>query len=63
MSLPMMNIINGEKHAGNDLSFQEFIVIPTGFKTFREALRCGAEIYKPYRQDLRLKSARQEDSA
>jgi enolase len=45
LPLPMMNIINGGKHAGNNLSFQEFMVIPAGFKTFHEALRCGAEVY------------------
>jgi enolase len=45
LPLPMMNIINGGKHAGNNLSFQEFMVIPAGFKTFHDALRCGSEIY------------------
>jgi enolase len=50
--LPLMNIINGGKHAGNDLSFQEFMVIPAGFRTFKDALRCGSEIYHALR--LRL---------
>jgi len=39
LPLPLMNIINGGKHAGNDLSFQEFMVIPDGFRTFKDALR------------------------
>src|SRR5207253_6682652 len=41
LPLPLMNIINGGKHAGNDLSFQEFMVIPAGFRAFKDALRCG----------------------
>ena len=45
LPVPLMNIINGGKHAGNDLSFQEFMVIPAGFRTYKDALRCGSEIY------------------
>ncbi len=45
LPLPMMNILNGGKHAGNDLSFQEFMILPAGFPSLREALRCGSEIY------------------
>src|SRR5207302_7189175 len=45
LPLPLMNIINGGKHAGNDLSFQEFMVIPSGFRAFKDALRCGVEVY------------------
>ena len=55
LPLPMMNIINGGEHAGNDLSFQEFMVIPAGFKTFREALRCGSEVYHALRARLESK--------
>jgi enolase len=55
LPLPMMNIINGGKHAGNDLSFQEFMVIPAGFKTFREALRCGSEVYHALKVRLESK--------
>jgi len=51
----MMNIINGGKHAGNDLSFQEFMIMPAGFKTFREALRCGSEVYHALRARLESK--------
>src|SRR3989475_8688827 len=53
--LPLMNIINGGKHAGNDLSFQEFMVIPAGFRTLKEALRCAAEIYHALRLRLEAK--------
>ena len=45
LPVPMMNVINGGAHANNSLDLQEFMVIPHGFKTFREALRCGAEIF------------------
>ena len=55
LPLPMMNIINGGKHAGNDLSFQEFMVIPAGFKTFREAVRCGSEVYHSLKDRLESK--------
>jgi len=55
LPLPMMNIINGGKHAGNDLSFQEFMVIPAGFKTFHEALRCGSEVHHALKARLEAK--------
>jgi len=42
---PMMNIINGGKHAGNNLSIQEFMIVPGGADTFSEALRMGVETY------------------
>jgi enolase len=45
MPVPMLNIVNGGKHAGNDLSFQEFMIMPLGFRRFAEALRCGSEVY------------------
>ncbi len=45
MPVPMMNLINGGAHANNNLNMQEFMVIPHGFDSFREALRCGAEIF------------------
>jgi enolase len=55
LPLPLMNIINGGKHAGNDLSFQEFMVIPAGFKTYHEALRCGSEVYHALHDRLESK--------
>lgn len=45
MPVPMMNIINGGAHANNSLDIQEFMVMPVGANSFREALRCGAEIF------------------
>jgi len=45
MPVPMMNIINGGAHATGGADIQEFMVIPVGSQSFREALRCGAEIF------------------
>ncbi len=42
---PMMNIINGGEHANNGIGIQEFMVMPLGFSSFTDALRCGAEIF------------------
>ena len=46
LPVPMMNVINGGAHANNSLDLQEFMIIPVGLPTFREALRCGAEIFQ-----------------
>ena len=45
LPVPTMNVINGGKHAGNELSIQEFMIQPRGAKNFSEALRMGAETY------------------
>jgi enolase 1/2/3 len=45
MPVPMMNVINGGAHANNNLDFQEFMILPVGFSSFRDALRCGSEIF------------------
>jgi enolase len=45
LPVPMMNIVNGGVHADNPIDFQEFMVMPVGAETFREALRMGAEIF------------------
>ena len=45
LPVPTMNVINGGKHAGNELAIQEFMIQPGGAKTFSEALRMGAETY------------------
>ena len=45
LPVPMMNIVNGGAHANNSLDIQEFMVMPVGMSSFREALRCGAEIF------------------
>ena len=46
MPVPMMNVINGGAHANNKLDFQEFMIVPAGAQSFREALRCGAEVFQ-----------------
>jgi enolase len=45
MPVPCFNVINGGSHAGNKLAFQEYFVIPTGAKTFKEAMQIGCEVY------------------
>ncbi|GHU10270.1 enolase [Betaproteobacteria bacterium] len=45
MPVPMMNVINGGEHANNSLDIQECMIVPVGAKSFREALRTGAEIF------------------
>lgn len=45
LPVPAFNIINGGSHAGNGLAMQEFMLLPTGAESFREALRVGAEVY------------------
>jgi len=45
MPVPMMNVINGGAHADNSLDLQEFLIIPVGATSFREALRYGAEVF------------------
>lgn len=46
MPVPMMNVINGGAHANNNLDIQEFMILPVGAQSFREALRCGAEVFQ-----------------
>ncbi len=45
LPVPMMNIVNGGAHADNSLDIQEFMIVPAGLPSFREALRAGAEIF------------------
>jgi enolase len=52
LPVPMMNILNGGKHADNNVDFQEFMVMPFGAPTFREALRTGAEIFHSLKKVL-----------
>ena len=52
MPVPMMNIVNGGAHANNSLDIQEFMVMPVGQPSFREALRCGAEIFHALKKIL-----------
>jgi len=55
LPVPMMNILNGGKHALNSTDLQEFMVMPVGAPTFREALRWGAEIYQALKNVLKSK--------
>ncbi len=55
LPVPMLNILNGGKHADNTVDFQEFMVQPWGAKTFREALRMGAEIFHSLKGVLKKK--------
>jgi enolase len=50
MPVPMMNVVNGGAHANNRLDFQEFMIVPVSAQSFREALRCGAEIFQVLKQ-------------
>jgi enolase len=55
LPVPMMNIINGGAHADNNVDFQEFMIVPVGGQTFREALRIGAEIFHVLKSVLKKK--------
>ena len=55
MPVPMMNILNGGKHADNTVDFQEFMIMPVGACCFREGLRMGAEIYHTLKGILKEK--------
>ncbi len=56
LPVPMMNIINGGKHADNTVDFQEFMIIPAGAKSFSEALRYGVEIFHSLKTVLKKKN-------
>jgi enolase len=53
LPVPMMNILNGGAHADSNVDFQEFMVMPVGFPTFRDGLRAGAEIFHALRSILK----------
>jgi enolase len=53
LPVPMFNILNGGRHAEDSTDFQEFMVVPAGFDTFREALRAGAEVYQSMKRLMR----------
>ncbi|MCF7926297.1 MAG: phosphopyruvate hydratase [Candidatus Izimaplasma sp.] len=53
---PMMNIINGGSHADNNVDFQEFMIMPVGAPTFKEALRMGAEVFHALKAVLKEKN-------
>ena len=56
MPVPMMNIINGGEHADNNIDIQEFMIQPSGAKSFSDALRCGAEIFHSLKKVLQEKN-------
>ena len=53
LPVPMMNIVNGGAHADNPIDFQEFMIMPVGASTFREALRVGSEIFHTLKKALK----------
>jgi enolase len=55
LPVPMMNILNGGKHADNNVDFQEFMVMPIGAENFPEALRMGAEVFHTLKSVLKSK--------
>lgn len=55
LPVPMMNILNGGKHADNNVDLQEFMVVPAGAKSFKEGLRYGAEVFHNLKQVLKAK--------
>jgi enolase len=57
MPVPMMNVINGGAHANNNLDLQEFMIIPVGAPSFREAVRYGAEVFHALKKLIHDKPA------
>jgi enolase len=55
LPVPLMNVINGGAHADNNLDVQEFMVVPAGFDSFVDALRCGTEIFHTLKKVLKDK--------
>ncbi len=55
MPVPVLNIINGGKHAGNELDFQEYQIVPVGFKTYAESFFAGVEVFQELKKNLQKK--------
>lgn len=55
LPVPSFNIINGGKHGGNELSIQEFMILPVGASTFRQALQMGVEVYQNLKNVIKKK--------
>ena len=55
LPIPMMNVINGGKHAGNELSIQEFLILPSGSQRYCDNLRAGVETYHALKEVLKLR--------
>ncbi|GAA9590117.1 phosphopyruvate hydratase [Helicobacter pylori] len=56
LPVPMLNIINGGTHANNSIDFQEYMIMPLGFESFKEALRASAEVYHTLKKLLDRKN-------
>lgn len=56
LPVPLINVLNGGSHANNNLDVQEFMLVPHGFSSFREALRAGSEIFHALKKDLQNKN-------
>ncbi|GAA7395473.1 phosphopyruvate hydratase [Helicobacter pylori] len=56
LPVPMLNIINGGTHANNSIDFQEYMIMPLGFESFKEALRASAEVYHTLKKLLEGKN-------
>ncbi|KAF9336130.1 phosphopyruvate hydratase [Podila minutissima] len=55
LPVPAMNVINGGSHAGNKLAMQEFMILPTGAKSFAEAMKIGSEVYHSLKSVIKAK--------
>ena len=55
MPVPAFNVINGGSHAGNKLAMQEFMILPTGASSFKEAMQIGAEVYHNLKKVIKSK--------
>jgi enolase len=55
LPVPMLNVLNGGVHADNSVDIQEFMLVPCGFESFREAIRAGAEVYHALKKVLKDK--------
>jgi enolase len=55
LPVPLMNVVNGGAHADNNVDIQEFMIVPVGAPTFREALRWGAEVFSSLSKVLKGK--------
>lgn len=55
LPVPSLNVINGGSHAGNKLAMQEFMILPTGATSFREAMKMGAEVYQNLKKVIKKK--------
>lgn len=56
MPVPMMNLVNGGAHANNNIDMQEFMIVPFGIENFRDAVRCGAEVFHALKKLLNDKN-------